>query len=100
VLYVFLVLAHERRKVLHFNITDAPSAFWTAQQMVEAFPFNHPTRYLLRDRDAIYGADFVCRVKNLGLEQKLIAPRALGRIQWSNALSVPSAGNAWTTSSC
>jgi putative transposase len=58
VLYVFLVLAHERRKVLHFNITEAPSASWTAQQLVEAFPYTIPPHYLLRDRDAIYGADF------------------------------------------
>ena len=76
VLYVFLVLAHERRKVLHFNITEAPSALWTAQQMVEAFPYTIPPRYLLRDRDAIYGADFTRRVQGLGLEQKLIAPRS------------------------
>jgi transposase InsO family protein len=80
VLYVFLVLAHERRKVLHFNITEAPSALWTAQQMVEAFPYNIPPRYLLRDRDAIYGADFTRRVEGLGLEQKLIAPRC----PWQN----------------
>jgi transposase InsO family protein len=78
--YVFLVLAHERRKVLHFNITEAPSALWTAQQMVEAFPYTIPPRYLLRDRDAIYGADFVRRVEGLGLEQKLIAPRS----PWQN----------------
>jgi hypothetical protein len=68
VLYVFLVLAHERRKVLHFHITDAPSAAWTAQQMVEAFVFTTPPRYLLRDRAAIHGADFVRRVQSLGLE--------------------------------
>jgi hypothetical protein len=51
VLYVFVVLAHERRKVLHFHITPAPSAAWAAQQMVEAFPFTTPPHYLLRDRD-------------------------------------------------
>jgi putative transposase len=55
----FLVLAHERRKILHINITEAPSALWTAQQVVEAFPYTIPPRYLLRDRDGIYGADFV-----------------------------------------
>ena len=80
VLYVFLVLAHERRKVLHFNITDSPSAAWTAQQLTEAFPYSHPPRYLLRDRDGIYGADFVRRVEGLGMEQKLIAPRS----PWQN----------------
>jgi len=82
VLYVFLVLAHARRKVLHFHITDAPSAVRTAQQMVEAFLFTIPPRYLLRDRDGIYGAAFVRRVKHLGFEQKLIAPRA----PWQNPM--------------
>jgi putative transposase len=82
VLYVFLVLAHDRRKVLHFNITGSPSALWTAQQMVEAFPYATPPRYLLRDRDGIYGADFVRRVEALGLEQKLIAPRS----PWQNPI--------------
>jgi putative transposase len=80
VLYVFLVLAHERRKVLHFNITDSPSAAWTAQQLTEAFPYALPPRYLLRDRDGIYGLEFVQRTRGLGLEQKLIAPRA----PWQN----------------
>ena len=61
VLYVFLVLAHDRRKILHFNVTDAPSARWTAQQMFEAFPYTIPPHYLLRDRDAIYGEDFARR---------------------------------------
>jgi transposase InsO family protein len=83
VLYVFLVLTHERRKVLHFNITDSPSALWTSQQMVEAFPFTNPPRYLLRDRDGIYGADFVRRVDSLGFEQKLIAPRS----PWQNPVA-------------
>ena len=82
VLHVFLVLAHERRQVLHFNITEAPSALWTAQQMVEAFPYTIPPRYLLRDRDAISGADFTRRVQGLGLEQKLIAPRS----PWQNPM--------------
>jgi putative transposase len=82
VLYVFLVLGHERRKILHFNVTDAPSALWTAQQVVEAFPFSIPLRYLLQDRDSIYGAEFVRRVKGLGFEQKLIAPRS----PWQNPM--------------
>jgi putative transposase len=82
VLYVFLVLAHERRKLLHFHVTAAPSAAWTAQQMVEAFPFTTPPRYLIRDRHSIYGAEFVHRVQRLGMEQKLTAPRA----PWQNPM--------------
>jgi putative transposase len=55
VLFVFLILAHERRRVLHFNVTAFPTAEWTAQQIVEAFPWADPPKYLLRDRDRIYG---------------------------------------------
>jgi len=50
VLYVFLVLAHDRRRVVHFNVTAHPTAEWTAQQLREAFPFDQVPRYLLRDR--------------------------------------------------
>ena len=60
VLYVFLVLAHERRRVVHFNVTSHPTAEWTAQQLREALPFDRIPRYLLRDRDKIFGDDF-CR---------------------------------------
>ncbi|MEK7675192.1 MAG: integrase core domain-containing protein [Verrucomicrobiota bacterium] len=80
VLYVFLVLAHERRKILPFNITEAPSTLWTAQQMVEAFPDTTPPRYLLRDGDGISGADFVRRAEGMGLKQKLISPQS----PWQN----------------
>ena len=79
-LYVFLVLAHERRKVLHFNVTNSPSAAWTAQQLTEAFPYCKPPRYVLRDRDSIYGLQFEARATALGLEQKRIAPRS----PWQN----------------
>jgi putative transposase len=72
VLYVFLVLAHERRKVVHFNVTESPSAAWTAQQLIEAFPFCHPPRFVIRDRDSIYSLQFQARATSLGLEQKLI----------------------------
>jgi hypothetical protein len=76
VLIVFIVLAHERRKVVHFAITEAPSAFWTGQQLVDAFPFETPPKILLRDRDGTYGSDFVRRVASLGMDEKLIAPRS------------------------
>jgi transposase InsO family protein len=80
VLFVFVVLAHERRKVLHFSVTEAPSAAWAGQQIVNAFPFEKPPKYLLRDRDGTYGAEFSKRVAALGIEEKPIAPRA----PWQN----------------
>ena len=67
---------HDRPKVVHFNITDTPSASWTAQQIVNAFPYDTAPKYLLRDRDSIYGSVFVQRVKGMGIKQKLICPRS------------------------
>ena len=80
VLFVFLVLAHHRRRVLHFNVTANPTSQWTAQQIVEAFPFDTAPRYLLRDRDDIYGASFRNRVRSFGIEEVLTAPRS----PWQN----------------
>ena len=58
VLFVFVVLAHHRRRVVHFNVTEHPTAAWTAQQILEAFPEDTVPRYLMRDRDQIYGECF------------------------------------------
>jgi transposase InsO family protein len=80
VLYVFVVLAHDRRRVLHFNVTDSPTAAWTAQQIVEAFPWNTAPRYLLRDRDGVYGDEFRRRVKALDIEEVVTAARS----PWQN----------------
>ena len=80
VLYVFVVLLHHRRKVVHFNVTDSPTAAWTAQQIVEAFPGDSAPRYLLRDRDGIYGAEFRQRLRGIGIAEVLTAPRS----PWQN----------------
>jgi transposase InsO family protein len=76
ILYVFLVLAHDRRRILHFNVTTHPTAEWTGQQLREAFPFVQLPRYLLRDRDAIFGADFREQVRDMGICEVLSAPRS------------------------
>jgi putative transposase len=76
VLYVFLVLAHDRRRILHFNVTAHPTAEWTGQQLREAFPFDQLPRYLLRDRDAIYGGDFRREVTDMGIQEVLSTPRS------------------------
>jgi transposase InsO family protein len=80
VLFVFIILAHGRQRIVHFNVTEHPTAQWTAQQIVKAFPWDTAPRYLLRDRDSIYGAAFQQRVKNLGTEEVKIAPRS----PWQN----------------
>ena len=80
ILYVFIVLSHDRRQVVHFNVTKHPTAQWTAQQLVEAFPFDSVPRYLLRDRDAVYGKVVQRRIKSLGIEEVVTAPRS----PWQN----------------
>jgi putative transposase len=88
VLHMFLVLAHDRRRILYFAVTAHPTAEWTAQQHREAFPWDSAPRYLLRDRDRIFGHPFVDQVKAMGIKQVLSAPqywrpgsppRAIGR---------------------
>jgi hypothetical protein len=80
VLYGFVILAHDRRRVLHFNVTENPTAAWTAQQMVEAFPDDTVPLYLVRDRDGIYGHDFTTRVNGLGIQQVPTSARS----PWQN----------------
>jgi len=75
-LYCFLVLRHDRRRVVHFNVTPYPTARWTAQQAVEAFPFDGAPRFLIRDHDGIYGQDFRDRIKHLVIEEVIIAYRS------------------------
>jgi putative transposase len=76
ILYVFLVLAHERRRIVHFAVTAHPTAEWTGQQLREAFPWDTTARFLLRDRDRIFGHEFVEQVKAMGIEEVLSAPRS------------------------
>jgi transposase InsO family protein len=80
VLFVLVILAHDRRRIVHFNVTEHPTAQWTAQQVVEAFPWDKAPRYLLRDRDRIYGAAFRQRVKHMGIKEVLTAPQS----PWQN----------------
>jgi putative transposase len=80
VLFVLVILAHERRRVVHVNVTAHPTAVWTAQQVVEAFPWDEGPRYLLHDRDRIYGAAFRQRVRPMGIEEVRIAPQS----PWQN----------------
>ena len=80
-LYVFVVLGHANRQVIHFNVTANPTAEWTAQQVIEAFPWDTAPKYLLRDRDKIYGGWYQRRVKNMGIEEVVTAYRS----PWQNA---------------
>ncbi|MGH9629506.1 MAG: hypothetical protein ACRD7E_14395 [Bryobacteraceae bacterium] len=79
-LFVFMVLDHRRRRVLLFNVTEHPIAAWTSQQIVEAFADRDPPRYLVRDRDSIYGNEVRRRIASLGMEEVLTAPQS----PWQN----------------
>lgn len=80
-LYVFLILSPDRRRVVHYNVTTNPSAAWTAQQVVEAFPFDSAPKYIVRDNDRIYGGEFSRRVVGLGIREVRTALHS----PWQNA---------------
>ncbi len=80
-LYVMIILAHDRRKIVRFDVTEHPSAVWLSRQVTEAFPWDTAPRYLLRDRDASYGAHFRNRVDAMGITEVVTAPRS----PWQNA---------------
>jgi len=80
VLFVLVILSHDRRRIVHLNVTDHPTAAWTRQQIREAFPDHTEPTYLVRDRDSCYGPDFGRLLESFGTEEILIAPRA----PWQN----------------
>ena len=99
-LFVFSVLEHRRRKVLHFNVTDHPTAAWTSQQIVEAFAEHETSRYLLWDREGVYGSDVQSRIASLQIEEILTAPpQPLAESITPSGSSARSAESVWTTSS-
>jgi putative transposase len=80
-LYMVIILAHDRRRILHTAVTEHPTALWLSRQVTEAFPWDSAPRYLLRDRDASYGAEFCKRVDAMGIAEVITAPRS----PWQNA---------------
>jgi putative transposase len=80
VLFVVIVLSHIRRRKVHFNITEHPTAEWTAQQVVDAFPDDTAPTWLHRDRDGVYVENFRRRVAGMGLAEVITAPASL----WQN----------------
>jgi hypothetical protein len=80
-LYVMIILSHDRRKMVRFDVTPHPTAGWLSRQVTEAFPWDTAPRYLLRDRDASYGSEFCKRVDAMGITEIVTAPRS----PWQNA---------------
>jgi transposase InsO family protein len=79
-LFALVILSHDRRRPVHFAVTANPTAEWTARQLLEAFPWNNAPRYLLRDRDGVYGEKFCDTAKWMGIREVLAAPRS----PWQN----------------
>ena len=75
-LFVLVVLRHERRRIVHIGTTAHPTAAWVAQQIREAFPWETAPRYMIRDRDRVYGIAFRSRIKAMGIEEVVTAPRS------------------------
>jgi putative transposase len=98
-LFVVVVLRHDRREILHLNVTDHPTAVWTLRQLTQAFPEDTAPNYLLRDRDGIYGQEFSRGVERMGIREVCITPRSPWQTpSWSGS-SGPFAASAWITPS-
>jgi hypothetical protein len=80
-LFVFVVLSHGRRRLVHFNVTEHPTAEWTARQLIEACGLEESPRHLIRDRDGVYGERFSRQARTLDIREAVIAPRS----PWQNA---------------
>jgi transposase InsO family protein len=79
VLYVLFFIRHDRRELIHFNVTSSPTAAWVWQQLIEATPWGRQPKYLIHDRDAVYGNTFGARLAKLGIASvrtPVRAPRA------------------------
>ena len=92
-LFVLVILAHDRRRIVHVAVTDHPTAAWTAQQLRNGFPEDHAPRYLLHDRDTV----FTDVASTIGAMQILRSSRHRGRTPTSNASSARSDASAWIT---
>ena len=86
-LFCFVILLHDRRRVVHFNVTEHPRAEWTAQQMREAFPYMDAPTYLVRDRDQIYGENFCSAVRAMGIEEVVTWPHSPWQNPYAERLS-------------
>jgi hypothetical protein len=82
-LYVMIILAHDRRRIIQTAVSEHPTAAWLSRQVTEAFPWDTAPRYVLRDRDASYGQHFRKRVAAMGITEVITAPRS----PWQNAMS-------------
>ena len=83
ILYVWFVIHHDRRKILHFHVTEHPTATWVIQQLRESFPYDTVPSYLVFDRDSIFAENVTSTVRALGIEPKRTAYRS----PWQNGVA-------------
>jgi transposase InsO family protein len=83
ILYVLFIIHHDRRQILHFNVTEQPTAPWVIQQLRESFPYDTTPAYLLFDRDSAFAGKVITTVKTLGIKPKRIAYRS----PWQNGIA-------------
>ena len=83
VLYCFFVISHDRRRILHFNVTKHPTSLWVVQQLREAFPFESAPRFLIFDRDGKYGVEVPAAVRSL----KIRPVRTSFESPWQNGVA-------------
>ena len=76
VVFVFVILSHDRRRLVHVAVTEYPTSEWVARQLLEAFPWDSAPRYMLRDRDGSYGEEFSQAARCLGIREVLTAPQS------------------------
>lgn len=76
ILYVFVIIEHESRRLLHVNVTAHPTAEWTLQQLRDAIPSDHTYRFLIHDRDAIFSPALDQTIRNLGLRVLKTPPKS------------------------
>jgi hypothetical protein len=83
VLYGFFAISHDRRQILHFNVTKHPTSLWIVQQLREAFPFESAPRFLIYDRDGKYGVEVPAAVRSL----KIMPVRTSFESPWQNGVA-------------
>jgi len=89
VLYVFFILGHDRRRILHYNVTRHPTSAWIVQQLRDAFPYDPPTKFLILDHDAKYGTEVPAAIRSM----EITAVRTTVGCPWQNGVAERWVGN-------
>ena len=96
ILFVFIVLAHDRRRIVHIDVTRHPTSAWTRQQLRESFPDDATARFFLHDGDATFDAAFSRTAEAFGLTSVRTAPRSPWQNPYVERVIDPSVGSVWT----